>query len=258
MYRRRMYRMMGRLALGLGAAVTLAGIVTTTPDEAVAQEAPKAVIELYTSQGCSSCPPADKLLGKLAKRDDIIALTFPVDYWDYLGWKDTLASPAYSARQRAYARARGDGQVYTPQVVIDGTYHAVGSHASSIRKAVADAKEKLKNARVSLKMHAEGDTLIITAGAAPEGTRVKPATIWLALVKKSETVKIARGENRGRTITYHQVVRDMTPIGRWTGQKVVIKLPKNHLQNSDADGCTVLLQQDTAGPVLAADDMKNW
>lgn len=246
------------MALGLGTAAVLAGGIAAATGEALSGQQAKTVIELYTSQGCSSCPPADKLLGKLAGRSDVIALTFPVDYWDYLGWKDTLASPAYSARQRAYAKARGDGQVYTPQVVIDGATHEVGSHASSIKRAISKSKEKLKSARVSLEMHTEDDRLIITVGAAPEGSRVKPATIWLALVKKSKSVKISRGENRGRTITYHRVVRHMTPVGHWKGEKVSIKLPKEHLQNTDADGCTVLLQQDSAGPVLAAVEMKNW
>jgi hypothetical protein len=107
-------------------------------------------------------------------------------------------------------------------------------------------------------MHTEGDSIIIKAGGAPEGMRVKPATIWLALVKKSATVKIERGENRGSTIIYHQVVKLMSPVGQWTGEKVTIKLPKNHLQSTDSDGCTVLLQQDHAGPIIAAAEMKNW
>ena len=107
-------------------------------------------------------------------------------------------------------------------------------------------------------MHTEDERLIIKVGAAPEGSRVKPATLWLALVKKSQAVKITRGENRGRTITYHRVVRNMTPVGHWKGEEVTIKLPKQHLQSIDADGCTVLLQEDTAGPVLAAVELKNW
>ena len=250
--------MLKSLTIGICSALVIAGAMLVAKDGATAEPEQKAVVELFTSQGCSSCPPADKLLGKLARRSDVVALTFPVDYWDYLGWKDTLATPAYGARQRAYAKARGDGEVYTPQMVVNGVSHAVGSRPSEVRRAIAKSKKKLRNARVSLKMRTEGDTLIITAGAAPEGARVRPATIWLALVKKSETVKINRGENRGRTITYHKVVRDMTPIGQWTGKRVTIRLPKHHLQNSDADGCTVLLQQDTAGPVLAAIEMKNW
>ena len=252
-----MSRLLGKAALGVLTAAVLAGFSAASLP-AGAQEQPKAVIELYTSQGCSSCPPADKLLKKLAKRNDIIALTLPVDYWDYLGWKDTLASPVFSARQRAYAKTRGDGQVYTPQAVIDGTYHVVGSQASSIEQAISKSKEKLKNARIPLSVETRGDTLIITVGAAPSNTRVKPATIWLALVKKSIPVKISRGENRGKIITYHQVVRNLTPVGQWTGQEVTIRLPKRHLQSKETDGCTVLLQQDTAGPILAAVEIKNW
>ena len=104
----------------------------------------KAVIELFTSQGCSSCPPADKLLESYIKRKDVIALTMPVDYWDYLGWKDTLASPHYSARQRSYARSRGDRNVYTPQIVINGTTHAIGSDRQAINRLI-----KVTNARLS-------------------------------------------------------------------------------------------------------------
>ena len=240
----------------LTAAVLLGFSAQSQP--ASAGTHPKAVLELFTSQGCSSCPPADKLLGKLAKRSDIIALTLPVDYWDYLGWKDTLASPAFSARQRSYARARGDGQVYTPQIVVDGTFHVVGSNAASIKQAISRSKERLKNARVTLTAITRGDTLIITAGAAPANTRVKPATIWLAMIKKSKAVKISRGENRGKNLVYHQVVRSMTPVGQWTGQEVVIKLPKPQLQSKETDGCTILLQQDKAGPILAAVEIKNW
>ena len=253
-----MFRLPGKVALGFLMATVLTGVTTAESAPAATNSQPKAVIELFTSQGCSSCPPADKLLGKLANRNDVIALTFPVDYWDYLGWKDTLASPAYSARQRAYAKARGDGQVYTPQVVIDGAYHAVGSNASAINRSISRSKRVLKNNRIPLSVRTEGDTLLITAGAAPSGARVRPATIWLALVKKSKSVKITRGENRGRTITYHQVVRDMTPVGQWTGQEVTIRLPKQHLQSRDTDGCTILLQQDMAGPVLAAVEIPNW
>ncbi|MFQ5626860.1 MAG: DUF1223 domain-containing protein [Methyloligellaceae bacterium] len=252
-----MARLLAKTALGLLLVTALTGI-TAIAAPAGTKSHPKAVIELFTSQGCSSCPPADKLLGQLANRRDVIALTFPVDYWDYLGWKDTLASPAHSARQRAYAKARDDGQVYTPQIVIDGAYHEVGSNAAAIDQSISKSKNELNNARIPLSVRTEGGTLLITAGAAPSGARVRPATIWLALVKKSKTVKISRGENRGRTITYHQVVRDLTPVGQWTGQEVTIRLPKQHLQSKETDGCTILLQQDTAGPVLAAVEIKNW
>src|SRR6516165_10211815 len=107
-----------------------------------AQAQTRAVVELFTSQGCSSCPPADKLLGELAKRDDLLALSLPIDYWDYLGWKDTLASHDFSERQREYAQSRGDGAVYTPQAVINGTDDMVGSDRSAIESAVKQATDK--------------------------------------------------------------------------------------------------------------------
>lgn len=247
-----------KLALGLFAAAALAVAGAAVTGKVQAGDQQKAVVELFTSQGCSSCPPADALLGKLTKRDDVIALTLPVDYWDYLGWKDTLASPAYSARQRAYAKARKDGQVYTPQMVVDGTFHVVGSQASSVKQTILKSLALTKNRQVQMNVWTEGDTVIITAGAAAPGMRVKSATVWLALVKGSETVEIERGENRGKTITYYNVVREMTPVGQWNGEKVTIKLPKQHLKNRGADGCTALLQQDAAGPVIAAAEMKKW
>ena len=252
-----MSRLLGKAALGVFATVVLAGVFAHG-QRADAGQHPKAVVELFTSQGCSSCPPADVLLGKLAKRNDIIALTLPVDYWDYLGWKDTLASPAYSARQRSYAKARGDGQVYTPQMVINGTYHVVGSQSSSVERAISKSKKILKDARIPISIKTEGDTVVINVGASPGGKKVKSATIWLALVKKSSAVDISRGENRGKKLVYHQVVRNLTPVGRWTGKAVTIRLPKNHLASKETDGCTVLLQQDTAGPVIAAAELKSW
>src|SRR5258707_6951060 len=114
------------------AAAALAGLALSTPVMAE----PRAVMELFTSQGCSSCPPADKLLGELAEREDLLALSLPVDYWDYLGWKDTLASHDYSERQREYAQSRGDGDVYTPQAVINGSADVVGTDRTAIETAL--------------------------------------------------------------------------------------------------------------------------
>lgn len=253
-----MIRTYRKLALGLFSAAIVVAAATTGAGNALAGEKQKAVVELFTSQGCSSCPPADALLGKLTKRDDVIALTFNVDYWDYLGWKDTLGSPANSARQRAYAKARKDGQVYTPQMVVDGTFHVVGSQASKVKQTILKSLAKTKSRQVPMKVWTEGDTVFITVGDALPGVHVKSATVWLALVKGSETVKIERGENRGKSITYYNVVREMTPVGQWNGEKVTIKLPKQHLQNRGADRCTALLQQDAAGPVIAAAEMKQW
>ena len=159
---------------------------------------PPAVVELFTSQGCSSCPPADALLGELAEKPGIVALSYSVDYWDYLGWQDTLGSPANSERQRNYARARGDGRVYTPQVVVDGILHANGANEAAIEMAMRNAAKRLQDVKVPVSMHADGDTLIVDVGAAPETSDKRAATVWLAIAKEMETVEVARGENRGR------------------------------------------------------------
>lgn len=243
---------------GLRLAVLFTLAAAMLPGDARADSLPKSVVELFTSQGCSSCPPADRLQGKFARRDDLIALTFNVDYWDYIGWKDTLAKRAYSERQRSYARARGDGGVYTPQTVVDGMHHTTGSNEAAIERLLGFTRQKLRDRRVPIKVWSEGDVLMIKVGAAPKGRPVKPATIWLALVKDKVTVEIKRGENRGKTITYHNVVRDLKQVGRWTGEEKMVDFTKHHLMASRSDGCVVLLQQDTAGPIIAAAEMRHW
>src|SRR5262245_60119022 len=136
------------------AALSLAGPGAANPEK------PPTVVELFTSQGCSSCPPADALLGELAEKPGIVALSFSVNYWDYLGWRDTLGSPANSERQRNYARARGDGRVYTPQIVVDGILHANGANEAEIEMAMRNAAKRLQEDKVPIRMHADGDTLI--------------------------------------------------------------------------------------------------
>jgi hypothetical protein len=246
---------------GPALAVALISAALFTPD-ARAEESgmapPKPVIELFTSQGCDSCPPADALLGKYIARGDVIALSLPVDYWDYLGWRDTLASPKYSNRQRSYARARRDGDVYTPQVVVNGVAHAVGSDGRAVERALAKTQGSLNKYHVPLKIWAEGNEVIIEAGAAPEGAKPVSGTFWLALIKKEASVSIKRGENRGKQVTYHNVVRDLTPVGKYSGKPETLTLPKRDLMRYGADGCTVLLQMDDAGPIIAAAEMKDW
>ena len=168
------------------------------------------VLELYTSQGCSSCPPADRLLHSYAKRRDVVALSFNVDYWDYLGWKDTLGNSVFSKRQRTYAMKRGDGEVYTPQVVVNGVTHAVGSMRGRIDRAIARSKRAIGNRRVPLDVRMKGGQLIVDVGDDESWKRTKSATIWLATVRRKVSVAVRRGENRGNTLTYHNVVRKLT------------------------------------------------
>jgi hypothetical protein len=212
----------------------------------------KAVIELFTSQGCSSCPPADKLMAQYADRSDILALSFNVDYWDMLGWKDTLASPDNTARQRDYSLARGDGQVYTPQAVIDGRVHAVGSNRSAIEAAIAANPGALS---VPLSMTSSTDAVTVNIGAAPGGT-APHATLWLVMYDRSVTVPIEHGENSGKSVTYNNVVRKLRPIAMWKGEPMSVDLPKSEMEHARTDRCAVLLQAEKEGglpgPILGA------
>lgn len=212
----------------------------------------KAVVELFTSQGCSSCPPADALLGELAEKPGIVALSFSVDYWDYLGWRDTLASPANSERQRNYARARGDGRVYTPQAVVDGIIHTNGANEAEIEMAMRNAAKRLHDDKVPVSMHADGDTLIVDVGAAPQASGKRDATVWLAIAKEVEKVEIKRGENRGRALSYHHPVRELSPIGMWHGEPITLRLPLKDLKTMGGDCLFALLQVEDSGPILGA------
>ena len=240
----------------LSHASALALLISAAAFNAPALAAGPTVVELFTSQGCSSCPPADKILGELKHRDDVIALTFPVDYWDYLGWKDTLASPAHSKRQRDYARARGDRQIYTPQMVMNGRVHVVGNRPVSINKAI---KTVTNESGVKISMTADGDAIRLSATNVDANASLTndKATLWLVLFNGSETIKIGRGENGGHTITYHNVVRQMTPIGMWEGKPMTISLPKSQFVASGFDGCAVILQRDKSHEIIAAAMMDN-
>ena len=239
--------------LSAGAVAALAVIVFAAPGLAEpTMHAPKAVLELFTSQGCSSCPPADALLAELGKRPGYVTLSYSVDYWNYLGWRDTLSSAANSDRQREYARMRGDGSVYTPQVVVDGMTHVNGSNGAAIEMALRNAAKRLHDVSVPLNMHAEGDTLVIGIGAAPDKSDKRSATIWLAIAKDEETVSIARGENRGKTLSYYHPVRELTPIGVWNGEAMTLRLPLKDLKTMGGDCLVALLQVANAGPILGA------
>ncbi len=242
------------------AAIALFGgflaIILTAAGPGQAKSLP--VVELFTSQGCSSCPPADAYMGELAARKGVLALTFPVDYWDYMGWKDTLAHPANAKRQKAYARLRGDRDVYTPQMVVNGMSHVVGSRKDQVEKALLDTDRKLASDRVDVSLVANRDTLSIRIGAAPEAGKSGKATVWLILYQKKAAVKIGRGENRGRAITYYNVVHEMTPAGMWTGKPLNITLPKSDLIGQGYDGCAVLLQRDGGGVILGAARLDRW
>jgi len=210
------------------------------------------LLELFTSQGCSSCPPADELLNAWRDKPGVITLSFSVDYWNYLGWHDTLSSPENSERQRDYALARGDGKVYTPQMVVDGITHVNGANEAAIEMAMRTAQRRLKDVKVPMSMRAEGNSLVVDIGAAPEASDMREATVWLAVAKDKETVAINRGENRGKEITYSHPVRELTPIGMWKGKQMTLSLPLTELQTIGGDCLVAMLQVEGSGPVLGA------
>ena len=217
--------------------------------------AASSVVELFTSQGCSSCPPADAIAGKLTSRSGVIVLSMPVDYWDYLGWKDTFAQHAFSERQRLYARERGDGQVYTPQVVVNGLQHAVGSEPDSIDAALAATAAKLRGKQVPIKLIPDASGLTIELGDAPKGTSAAKADVVLADYKSSASVQIGRGENGGHKVTYYHIVRKLTSVGAWDGTAQSIHVANADLVAGGSDGCAVFLQNGSSGPILAAAEM---
>jgi hypothetical protein len=232
-----------RCTLGALACVLVCAVGATS---ASAEPPPRAVVELFTSQGCSSCPPADRTLVELARNPQLIALTLPVDYWDYLGWKDTLAHPAFSARQRAYAAARNDRQVYTPQMVMNGTVRCIGSDRAKVEASIAKASA---GPQLPVAVRArEGDGYVtVEVGEAEDVTAGTSAEVLLMPVARSRDIAIVRGENRGRTMTYANVVRALHRVGIWRGQAARFDVPLATARSAEADGYVVILQADQHG-----------
>jgi hypothetical protein len=205
-----------------------------------AQSEPRAVIELFTSQGCSSCPAADKLIAEYAHDPSVIALSLAVDYWDYLGWKDTLALGGHSSRQRAYAKVRGDRQVYTPQAVIDGAVHVLGSDKGAIERAIKQTREHSAPLQLPVAIAQNGDKLTVTVSASAD--EKGQAEVWLCPLSKSIPVVIGRGENSGHTLTYTNVVRRWIKLGDWTGKAETFNVPVKDVQSPGADSAAVIVQ----------------
>ena len=241
--------MLGGLVL---AGYPIAGALSADRSQPQARAQNKPILELFTSQGCSSCPPADALLEKYIASGNVIALSLPVDYWDRLGWKDTFASPAYSKRQREYATGRGDGQVYTPQLVVNGRSHANGSSRSEIDSLIAAAQASPDNNRVATTLHWDADTLKIDIAAASSGSKSGPATILVATVQTRGSVEIGRGENSGNTLIYHNIVRSLKAVGTWSGAAVSIQVPRESISVANTQSVAVLIQQGQGGPLIGA------
>jgi hypothetical protein len=236
----------------LAPAALIAGLLIASCTLAGAAE-PRALVELFTSQGCSSCPAADKLLGELAGDPSLVAISVPIDYWDYLGWKDTLASPTHSARQRAYARVRGDRQVYTPQIVVNGSTHVLGSDHAAIERAIVQTDRNPAIMSVPVLMSIGGSKLNVRVESS--GRDHFGGEVWLCPLAKSVQVQIGRGENRGRTVTYHNVARRWIKLGDWIGTESTWSVPISEIETDEIDAAVIMVQQgthDRPGIILGA------
>lgn len=207
-------------------------------------EAGLVVVELYTSQGCSSCPPADELLAEMAKNSEVLPLAFHVDYWDYLGWKDELGNPAFTARQKDYAHAAGERMIYTPQAIVNGKARLVGSDNQALMSALMH--EMNQDPKASLTVARTGATIAVS-GVALAGLE-GPLQVVLVRYRPVVEVEIRGGENAGQTISYVNTVTGLTLIGEWAGDAPLSMTAPV----SGDDASAVLLQETGMGAVVAA------
>lgn len=244
-----------RTFLAGSAAVALSATVPARARATTASSSIKGVVELFTSQGCSSCPPADLALAEFAADPDILALGYHVDYWDYLGWRDTLANAENTKRQHAYARALGNRSVYTPQAIVNGRTDHNGARKAEITQTIDQMSGGDRGLWVPVNVSMGDDrlTVAVEAGAKPAGA---DTILSIAYFRAQSPVVIDRGENAGRTFTYANAVTAMQTLAMWNGDAMQIDLPKSKINQKDADGCAVLLQamvKDGApGPILGA------
>jgi hypothetical protein len=228
--------------LGIASTLAIACVALLTNHSVRAE--PRAVIELFTSQGCSSCPAADKLAAEFAVDPSMLVMSLAVDYWDYLGWKDTLALSGHTSRQRAYARARGDREVYTPQAVVNGVAHVLGSDKAAIEKAIRKTRDTAAPLTLPIILTIADDKVTVNV---PGSANEKPqGEVWLCPITRKVPVTIGRGENHGRTITYTNVVRRWVKLGDWAGKAESFALPLKDLQTGAIDSLAVLVQNGAA------------
>lgn len=212
------------------------------------------VVELFTSQGCSSCPPADVLLEKYVKAPNVVALSYSVDYWDYLGWRDTYGKKANSERQRNYARARGDGSVYTPQAVVNGLEHMNGASQYKINTKIKETKQRLNSKLINLKVsEIESGKIRIWSD---DTVATQGVVLWMVWVKDKANVAIRRGENRGRTIAYHNIVLGVEKVADFSKGGVDLTVARDKIMPKDGKHCIFLAQVGASGPVLGALEIK--
>ncbi|MGE4079267.1 MAG: DUF1223 domain-containing protein [Reyranella sp.] len=247
------YGLIRRRSLLLGGAAAGAAF-TVAPagaDQRNAAEGPWAV-ELFTSQGCNSCPPADTYLGLLAKRPDIVALSFHIDYWDYIGWKDPFASRATTDRQRAYARVLKQRYVYTPEMVVDGIGHDTGRDRGKIEALLGEAQRRSpQRATPELSRGSDGRLSVRLAAFPLAG---KPADVTYVLYDRRQSTPVASGENQGRMLDNFNVVRRFEVLARWDGAAATWSVDTTGLRQGQ--GVAVIVQRADHGPVIGCNKLE--
>lgn len=224
------------------AATAALALAVQLPGQASA-EGP-VLVELFTSQGCASCPPADAIMAEIADRDDVIGMALHIDYWDYIGWKDEFAQPAFTIRQKRYAYAAGAKSIYTPQIIVNGLDHVVGAKPMKLAELID--RHKARPARATLTLDRTGDTLAFVLEPTEQINR--GGIVRLGLLEAKHTVEIGRGENAGHTFTYHNILRELRDVAEWDGLGTL----ESEVEVPEGAIAVIFVQERGMGPVLAA------
>jgi len=235
------------LSLGL---LVIAGPENGFADDIGNPAKPLVVVELFTSQGCLSCPPADDFLKDLSARDDVLALSMHVDYWDYIGWKDPFAKPRFTNRQRQYASLMTLRYVYTPQMVINGVYQTVGSRRDEVLGFIEKAKTEMKSVPVAIDLARENGALRVRLQKLDMPDTPDTIDVYAVFYDKLHSTAVGRGENSGRKIINANVVRDLQRIAEWDGQDFNVSVRSDRDNKSDV--AAVFLQARKSGRIIAA------
>ena len=240
----------------------LCGVAPGQAARAAMTAEPVVVVELYTSQGCSSCPPANAFLAELAERKGLLALSFHVDYWNYMGWKDPFSSPQMTQRQRNYSQHLGQSYVFTPQMVIDGTSQAEGAARSKIEALLVEARKGIDR-KLLIRVSRGGLNEVKVGLPARKMMEKKPgeqstawvakaATLWLVAYDNKHSTEVSKGENHGKTLSTYNVVRALKPAATWEGKPIEVVINLAEEIAAGYNNTAVLLQAGEGGRIIAA------
>ena len=244
-----------RVLIPIASVLAIAASVAYAPAEETVKSKPIGVVELFTSQGCSNCPKADRAIESLATRSDVITIAYHVDYWNYMGWQDTLSAKENTTRQYGYAKTLGIRNVFTPQIVLNGVHDTKLTNPDSIVGELEQlgGTDRAMPVAVSAVLSPEEMTISIGDGVDPG---VEKADVVVAYFRKHSIVEIQKGENQGKKIVYRNAVTKLETVGIWEGKALTVKLPAAVLAKRGFDGCAILLQShdsdDNPGRILGA------